>query len=47
MKIEIKFGKDYTCWYLTSAFCLGNFSLSTIIGIAFLCFSIELKVYKS
>ncbi|QOR58494.1 hypothetical protein [uncultured phage cr1_1] len=40
MKIEIKFGKDYTCWYLTPAIGIGNFSLSTIIGI-------ELKVYKS
>lgn len=47
MKIEIKFGKDYTCWYLTPAIGIGNFSLSTIIGIAFLCFSIELKIYKS
>lgn len=36
MKTEIKFGKDYTCWYLTPA-----------IGIAFLCFSIELEIYKS
>lgn len=47
MKIEIKFGKDYTCWCLTPAIGVGNFSLSTIIGIAFLCFSIELKIYKS
>lgn len=47
MKIEIKFGKDYTCWYLTPVIVIGSFSLSAIIGIAFLCFSIELKVYKS
>lgn len=46
MKIEIKFGKDYTCWYLTPAIGIGNFSLS-IISIAFLCFRIELKVYQS
>lgn len=30
MKIEIKFGKDYTCWYLTPAIGIGDFSLSTI-----------------
>lgn len=40
MSANIEFKKDYTCWYLTPAIGIGNFSLSTIIGI-------ELKVYKS
>lgn len=47
MKTEIKFGKDYTCWYLTPAIVIGTYSFSTIVGIAFLCFSIELEIYKS
>lgn len=46
MKTEIKFGKDYTCWYLTPAIGVETYSFSTIIGIAFLCFSIELEIYK-
>lgn len=43
MKTEIRFGKDYTYWYLTPAIGIGTYSFSTIIGIAFLCFSIELE----
>lgn len=26
MKTEIKFGKDYTCWYLTPAIGIGTYS---------------------
>lgn len=47
MKTEIKFEKDYTCWYLTPAIGIGTYSFSTIIGIAFLCFIIKLEIYKS
>lgn len=47
MKTEIKFRKDYTCWNLTPAIGIGTYSFSTIIGIAFLCFGIELEIYKS
>lgn len=47
METEIKFGKDYTRWYLTPVIGIGTYSFSTIIGIAFLCFSIEIEIYKS
>lgn len=47
MKTEINFEKDYTCWYLTPTIGIGTHSFSTIIGIAFLCFSIKLEIYKS
>lgn len=40
MKTKIKFGKDYTCWYLTPAIGIGTYSFSTIVGI-------ELEIYKS
>lgn len=46
MKTNIKFEKDYDCWYLTPAVGIGTYSFSTIIGIAFLCFSIQLEIYK-
>lgn len=47
MEASIEFKKDYRCWYLTPAIGIGTYSFSTIIGIAFLCFSIELEIYKS
>lgn len=46
MKTEIKFEKDYDCWYLTPAIGIGTYSFSTIIGIAFLCFSIQIEIIK-
>lgn len=35
METKVKFEKDYDCWYLTPA-----------IGIAFLCFSIQIEIIK-
>lgn len=46
MKTEIKFGKDYTCWYLTPAIGIGTYNFSTIIDIAFLCFSVQIEIIK-
>lgn len=46
METKVKFEKDYDCWYLTPAIGIGNFSLSTIIGIAFLCFSVQIEIIK-
>lgn len=46
MKTDIRFEKDYDCWYFTPAFGIGFYSQSTIIGIAFLCFSVQLEIYK-
>lgn len=46
MKTNIKFEKDYDCWYLTPSIGVGIYSFSTFIGIAFLCFSVQLEIYK-
>lgn len=46
MKANIKFEKDYDSWYLTPSIGVGTYSCSTIIGIASLCFMVQLEIYK-